>query len=59
MTLPATRTATWWCYQTDGQARTIDPADVVSNRVFCILLNDAGEEVREVEADCPKPEPAP
>lgn len=41
----------------DGQARTIDPADVVSNRVFCILLNDDGEEVREIEADCPESEP--
>ena len=39
----------------DGQAQTIEPTDVVRNRVFCMLLDDAGEELREVEADWPTP----
>ncbi len=35
----------------DGQARTISPDDVIRNRVFCILLDETGAEVCEVEPD--------
>lgn len=35
----------------DGQAHNIEPEDVVRSRVFCVLLDDAGEEIREVVPD--------
>lgn len=35
----------------DGQERRIEPDDVVRSRVFCVLLNESGEEVGEVEPD--------
>lgn len=36
----------------DGQARNIEPDDVVGNLVFCILLNEAGDEIGgEIEPD--------
>ncbi len=41
----------------DGQSRRIEPADVVRNRVFCMLLDEAGEEVREVEPGGREPAP--
>lgn len=36
----------------DGQSRNIEPDDVVGNRVFCILLNEAADEIGgEIEPD--------
>jgi len=29
----------------DGQARNIEPDDVVGNRVFCLLLDEEGDEI--------------
>jgi len=29
----------------DGQARNIEPNDVVGNRVFCLLLDEEGDEI--------------
>ncbi len=40
----------------DGQSRNIEPADVVGNRVFCILLNEAANEIGgEIEPDWKTP----
>lgn len=41
----------------DGQSCRIKPTDVVWNRVFCVLLNEAGEEIRQVEPDGHEPAP--
>ncbi len=36
----------------DGQSCNIEPDDVVGNRVFCILLNEAADEIGgEIEPD--------
>lgn len=36
----------------DGQSRHIEPRIIVENRVFCVLLNEAGQETGgEVEPD--------
>ena len=48
----------------DGQSRLIEPTDIVRSHVFCVLLDEAGEEVREVEPDRQRPaannsQPAP
>ncbi len=38
----------------DGQSCRIEPTDVVANQVFCMLLDEAGEEIgSEVEPDYP------
>jgi len=40
----------------DGQSRNIEPTDVVGNRVFCILLNEAADEIGgEIEPDYGRP----
>lgn len=41
----------------DGQSCRIEPNSVVENRTFCILLDEAGQEIREVEPDCEAPTP--
>ena len=33
----------------DGQTRRIEPDNIVRNRVFCVLLDDSGAEIREVD----------
>ncbi len=35
----------------DGQCRRIEPTDVIENSTFCMLLDDAGQEVREIEPE--------
>jgi hypothetical protein len=35
----------------DGQARRIEPDNVVRTRVFCVLLDESGQELHEVEPD--------
>lgn len=38
----------------DGQSCRIEPTDVVANQVFCMLLNEAGEEIgSEIEPHYP------
>ena len=40
----------------DGQSCHIEPTDVVANHVFCMLLNEAGQEIgNEIEPDYPLP----
>ena len=40
----------------DGQSCCIEPTDVVANQVFCMLLDDAGQEIgSEIEPDYPPP----
>lgn len=41
----------------DGQSRRIGPTDVVRTRVFCLLLDENSEEVREVEPGGHEPAP--
>lgn len=33
----------------DGQMRYIEPNDILESRVFCVLLNDRGEKIKEVD----------
>ena len=35
----------------DGQRRRIEPRDVVENSVFCMLLDEAGQEVKEIDPE--------
>ena len=35
----------------DGQRRRIEPTDVVENRTFCLLLDEAGQEVKEIDPE--------
>jgi hypothetical protein len=35
----------------DGQAHHIEPTDIMHSRIYCILLDDAGNEVGEIEPD--------
>ncbi len=35
----------------DGQTQTIEPTNVIKNRVFCILLDADGNEIGVVEPD--------
>jgi len=35
----------------DGQSCRIEPDDVVRTRAFCVLLDESGQELREVEPD--------
>ena len=35
----------------DGQSCRIEPNSVVENSTFCILLDETGQEIREVEPD--------
>jgi hypothetical protein len=35
----------------DGQAHHIEPTDIMRSRIYCILLDEAGNEVGEVEPD--------
>ena len=38
----------------DGQSCHIEPTDVVANQVFCMLLDEAGQEIgSEIEPDYP------
>lgn len=37
----------------DGQAHRIEPDNVVRSRVFCVPLDDEGNEVREISDDFP------
>ena len=40
----------------DGQSCRIEPTDVVANQVFCMLLDEAGQEIgTEIEPDYPLP----
>jgi hypothetical protein len=51
---------TSWVRLPDGQKQHIEPDNVIKTRVFCVLLNEAGEEVTEVEPDFSKaPETEP
>ncbi len=42
----------------DGQARSIDPTNVIKNRVFCILLDADGNEIGEIAPDAAGEAPA-
>jgi len=46
---------TSWVSLPDGQKQHIEPDNVIKTRVFCVLLNEAGEEVTEVEPDFSNP----
>jgi hypothetical protein len=35
----------------DGQARHIAPTDIMHSRIYCIVLDDAGNDVGEIEPD--------
>ena len=35
----------------DGQRRRIEPTNVVENSVFCMLLDEAGQEVKEIDPE--------
>ena len=35
----------------DGQSRRIEPTNVVENNVFCMLLDEAGQEVKEIDPE--------
>lgn len=35
----------------DGQSHNIEPEDIVRSRVFCVLLDEKGEEIREIIPD--------
>jgi hypothetical protein len=35
----------------DGQAHHIEPTDIIHSRIYCILLDDAGNEVGEIEPE--------
>jgi hypothetical protein len=41
---------TSWVTLPDGQKRHIEPENVVRTRVFCVLLDDKGEEVAEIDS---------
>ncbi|MEK8121608.1 hypothetical protein WOB59_00360 [Methylocystis sp. IM4] len=40
-----------WVSLPDGQRKHIEPDNVVRSRVFCVLLDDNGDEVREINLD--------
>lgn len=40
-----------WVSLPDGQRKRIEPDNVVRSRVFCVLLDDSGDEVREIDLD--------
>ena len=35
----------------DGQRRRIEPTNVVENSTFCMLLDEAGQEVKEIDPE--------
>lgn len=35
----------------DGQRRRIEPTNMVENSVFCMLLDEAGQEVKEIDPE--------
>lgn len=35
----------------DGQRRRIEPTDVIENSTFCMLLDEAGQEVKEIDPE--------
>ena len=35
----------------DGQRRRIEPTNVVENSVFCMLLDEAGQEIKEIDPE--------
>ena len=39
----------------DGQECEIDPNGIIESRVFCVLLDDTGKELHEVEPDYTPP----
>lgn len=41
----------------DGQSCRIEPTNVVENQVFCLLLDERGQELEEVEPEWPAPRP--
>ncbi len=40
-----------WVSLPDGQRKHIEPENIVRSRVFCVLLDDNGDEVREIDLD--------
>ncbi|MGB5083341.1 MAG: hypothetical protein WBO09_01775 [Methylocystis silviterrae] len=50
-----------WVSLPDGQRRHIEPDNVVRTRVFCVLLDEEGNEVREIDpnnSEAPSPSDA-
>ena len=35
----------------DGQRRRIEPTDVIENSTFCMLLDEAGQEIKEIDPE--------
>lgn len=42
-----------WVSLPDGQRRHIEPDNIVRTRVFCVLLDEQGNEVREIDPNNP------
>lgn len=43
-----------WVSLPDGQRRRIEPENVVRTRVFCVLLDEKGDDVREIDPNNPE-----
>lgn len=48
-----------WVSLPDGQSAHIEPNDLDRTRVYCVLLDDDGNEVEEIDLDGPAPSPQP
>ncbi|MBU3887953.1 hypothetical protein [Methylosinus sp. KRF6] len=46
-----------WVSLPDGQSARIEPNNLVRTRVYCVLLDDEGNEVEEIDLDGPAPSP--
>jgi hypothetical protein len=44
-----------WVSLPDGQCARIEPDNLVRTRVYCVLLDDQGDEVGEIDLESPAP----
>ncbi|OAI28171.1 hypothetical protein A1351_12215 [Methylosinus sp. R-45379] len=42
-----------WVSLPDGQSARIEPDNIVRTRVYCVLLDDNGDEVEEIDLETP------
>jgi hypothetical protein len=48
-----------WVSLPDGQSARIEPDNLVRTRVYCVLLDEQGDEVEEIALDVPVPSAQP